>query len=51
LDILSAQQNALEEIFSGKKRVVICGIGNDIRGDDAFGVLVAEGLRELAGRL
>ncbi len=39
--------NALEEIFEGKKRVVICGIGNDIRGDDAFGVLVAERLKEL----
>ncbi|WP_297465064.1 hydrogenase 3 maturation endopeptidase HyCI [Thermococcus sp.] len=39
--------NALEEIFQGKKRVVICGIGNDIRGDDAFGVLVAERLKEL----
>jgi hydrogenase 3 maturation protease len=39
--------NALEEIFSGKKRIVICGIGNDIRGDDAFGVLVAERLKEL----
>ena len=39
--------NALEEIFSGKKRIAICGIGNDIRGDDAFGVLVAERLKEL----
>ncbi|ASJ01447.1 hydrogenase 3 maturation endopeptidase HyCI [Thermococcus gorgonarius] len=39
--------NALEEIFAGKKRIVICGIGNDIRGDDAFGVLVAERLKEL----
>ncbi|AMQ19380.1 hydrogenase 3 maturation endopeptidase HyCI [Thermococcus peptonophilus] len=39
--------NALEEIFSGKKRIVICGIGNDIRGDDAFGVLVAERLKGL----
>ncbi|WP_297487057.1 hydrogenase 3 maturation endopeptidase HyCI [Thermococcus sp.] len=39
--------NALEEIFEGKKRIVICGIGNDIRGDDAFGVIVAERLKEL----
>ena len=39
--------NALEELFEGKKRVVICGIGNETRGDDAFGVLVAERLREL----
>lgn len=39
--------NALEEIFEGKKRIVICGIGNDIRGDDAFGVLVVERLKEL----
>ncbi|EEB73460.1 hydrogenase 3 maturation endopeptidase HyCI [Thermococcus sp. AM4] len=37
----------LEELFQGKKRVVVCGIGNDIRGDDAFGVLVAERLKEL----
>ena len=37
----------LEELFQGKKRVVICGIGNDIRGDDAFGVLVAERLKGL----
>lgn len=39
--------NTLEEIFTGKKRVAICGIGNDVRGDDAFGVLVAERLEEL----
>jgi len=39
------KMNALEEIFSGKKRIVICGIGNDIRGDDAFGVIVAERLK------
>ncbi|WP_456366524.1 hydrogenase 3 maturation endopeptidase HyCI [Thermococcus sp.] len=39
--------NALEEIFEGKKRIVICGIGNDIRGDDAFGVLVAERLKDV----
>lgn len=39
--------DALEEIFSGKKRIVICGIGNDVRGDDAFGVLVAERLKKL----
>ncbi|CAI1491917.1 Coenzyme F420 hydrogenase maturation protease [Thermococcus nautili] len=37
----------LEELFQNAKRVVICGIGNDIRGDDAFGVLVAERLKEL----
>ena len=37
----------LEELFGNAKRVVICGIGNDIRGDDAFGVLVAERLKEL----
>jgi len=39
--------NALEEIFQGKKRIAICGIGNDIRGDDAFGVIVAEKLKEM----
>ncbi|NJE48991.1 hydrogenase 3 maturation endopeptidase HyCI [Thermococcus sp. 9N3] len=37
----------LEELFQNAKRVVVCGIGNDIRGDDAFGVLVAERLKEL----
>ena len=37
----------LEELFQNAKRIVICGIGNDIRGDDAFGVLVAERLKEL----
>ena len=39
--------NALEEVFAGKRRIVVCGIGNDVRGDDAFGVLVAERLMEL----
>ncbi|WP_297551284.1 hydrogenase 3 maturation endopeptidase HyCI [Thermococcus sp.] len=39
--------NVLEEIFEGKERIVICGIGNDMRGDDAFGVLVAERLKGL----
>ncbi|NJE01669.1 hydrogenase 3 maturation endopeptidase HyCI [Thermococcus sp. JdF3] len=29
------------------KRVVVCGIGNEVRGDDAFGVIVAEKLKEL----
>ncbi len=43
----SPKMNALEEIFQGKERIVICGIGNDIRGDDAFGVLVAEKLKKL----
>jgi hydrogenase 3 maturation protease len=37
----------LEELFGNTKRVVVCGIGNDMRGDDAFGVLVAERLKEL----
>ena len=34
----------IKSIFDNKKKVVICGIGNDIRGDDAFGVMVAEKL-------
>ncbi len=38
-ELINSSQNA--------KRVVICGIGNDMRGDDAFGVLVAERLKEL----
>ena len=37
----------LEELFQGKKRVVVCGIGNEVRGDDAFGVLVVKGLKGL----
>jgi len=37
----------LEELFQNAKRIVVCGIGNDIRGDDAFGVLVAERLKGL----
>ncbi|ACJ15748.1 hydrogenase maturation protease HycI [Thermococcus onnurineus NA1] len=37
----------LEELFQNAKRIVICGIGNELRGDDAFGVLVAEMLAEL----
>ncbi|NJE42527.1 hydrogenase 3 maturation endopeptidase HyCI [Thermococcus sp. GR6] len=37
----------LEELFQNAKRIVICGIGNEIRGDDAFGVFVAEILAEL----
>ncbi|WP_456423551.1 hydrogenase 3 maturation endopeptidase HyCI [Thermococcus sp.] len=37
----------LEELFQNAERIVICGIGNDIRGDDAFGVLVAERLKKI----
>ncbi|NPA47287.1 MAG: hydrogenase 3 maturation endopeptidase HyCI [Thermococci archaeon] len=36
----------LEELFQNAKHIVICGIGNDMRGDDAFGVLVASRLAE-----
>ncbi|ACS90059.1 hydrogenase maturation peptidase HycI [Thermococcus sibiricus] len=36
----------LEEFFKDAKRVLICGIGNDTRGDDAFGVYVVEKLKE-----
>jgi len=35
----------LEGFLQRAKKVVICGIGNDIRGDDAFGVVVAEKLK------
>ncbi|KPU63517.1 hydrogenase maturation protease [Thermococcus sp. EP1] len=34
------------EFFSNVEKVVICGIGNDTRGDDAFGVYVVERLKE-----
>ncbi|WP_206206164.1 hydrogenase 3 maturation endopeptidase HyCI [Thermococcus indicus] len=37
----------LPELLRKAKRVVVCGIGNDVRGDDAFGVIVAERLKEL----
>ncbi|ASI98150.1 hydrogenase 3 maturation endopeptidase HyCI [Thermococcus celer] len=37
----------LPELLKNAERVVVCGIGNDVRGDDAFGVLVAERLKEL----
>ncbi|USS40115.1 hydrogenase 3 maturation endopeptidase HyCI [Thermococcus aggregans] len=36
----------LEDFFKGAKKVVVCGIGNDVRGDDAFGVYVVETLKE-----
>jgi len=36
----------MEEFFKGAKKVVVCGIGNDVRGDDAFGVYVVEMLKE-----
>ncbi|WP_324736423.1 hydrogenase maturation peptidase HycI [Thermococcus sp. SY098] len=35
----------LKEFLQGAKKVVICGIGNEVRGDDAFGVIVAEELK------
>ncbi|NJE03514.1 hydrogenase 3 maturation endopeptidase HyCI [Thermococcus sp. MV11] len=35
------------ELLRKAKRVVVCGIGNEVRGDDAFGVLVAERLKKL----
>ncbi|MCD6144132.1 hydrogenase maturation peptidase HycI [Thermococcus sp.] len=37
----------LEEFFRDAKKVLICGIGNDTRGDDAFGVYVVEKLKEM----
>ncbi|WP_258084819.1 hydrogenase 3 maturation endopeptidase HyCI [Thermococcus thermotolerans] len=37
----------LSDLLKNAERVVICGIGNDVRGDDAFGVIVAERLKEL----
>ncbi|NJE75480.1 hydrogenase 3 maturation endopeptidase HyCI [Thermococcus sp. ES12] len=37
----------LIDILKKAGRVVICGIGNEVRGDDAFGVLVAERLKKL----
>ncbi|HII67858.1 MAG TPA: hydrogenase maturation peptidase HycI [Thermococcaceae archaeon] len=36
----------LEEFFKDAKKVLICGIGNDTRGDDTFGVYVVEKLKE-----
>ncbi|AEH24332.1 hydrogenase 3 maturation endopeptidase HyCI [Pyrococcus yayanosii] len=37
----------LWELLRNAGRVVICGMGNEMRGDDAFGLLVVEKLREL----
>ncbi|NJE06293.1 hydrogenase 3 maturation endopeptidase HyCI [Thermococcus sp. M36] len=37
----------LSDLLKNAERVVICGIGNDARGDDAFGVIVAERLKKL----
>ncbi|WP_461865453.1 hydrogenase 3 maturation endopeptidase HyCI [Thermococcus sp.] len=37
----------LQEILRGAERIVICGIGNENRGDDAFGVVVTERLRKV----
>ena len=36
----------LDEFLQGAKKVLICGIGNDMRGDDALGVYIAEGLKK-----
>ncbi|AIF70181.1 hydrogenase maturation protease [Palaeococcus pacificus DY20341] len=36
----------LEEFLQGAKKVLICGIGNDMRGDDALGVYIAEELKK-----
>ncbi len=36
----------LKEILGDARKVVICGIGNENRADDAFGVVVAEKLRK-----
>ncbi|WP_048149843.1 hydrogenase 3 maturation endopeptidase HyCI [Palaeococcus ferrophilus] len=36
----------LSDFLRNATRVVVCGIGNDIRGDDAVGVIMAERLRE-----
>ncbi|AHF80763.1 hydrogenase maturation peptidase HycI [Thermococcus paralvinellae] len=35
----------LEDFLKGAEKVVVCGIGNDVRGDDAFGVIVVEELK------
>lgn len=37
----------LREVLRDAERVVICGIGNENRADDAFGVVVAEKLKKL----
>ncbi len=37
----------LKKILKDAGKVVICGIGNENRGDDAFGVVVAEKLKEI----
>lgn len=37
----------ITELLKNAKRIVICGIGNENRGDDAFGVVVAERLKKI----
>lgn len=34
----------LDEFLKNAEKVVVCGIGNDMRGDDALGVIIAEEL-------
>lgn len=36
----------LKKFLEGAEKVVVCGIGNDARGDDALGVLIAKNLKE-----
>ncbi len=41
--------NGLSSIIKESRRIVFCGIGNSMRGDDAFGVIVAERLGRRIG--
>ncbi|ASJ17035.1 hydrogenase 3 maturation endopeptidase HyCI [Thermococcus chitonophagus] len=36
----------IEKLIKESKRIVICGIGNELRGDDAFGIVFVEKLKE-----
>ena len=36
----------LSEIIKTSKKIVFCGIGNSLRGDDAFGIIVARRLEK-----
>ncbi|AFK22557.1 hydrogenase maturation peptidase HycI [Pyrococcus sp. ST04] len=40
----------LKQVIKSGKRIVICGIGNEIRGDDGFGVLLVKELKKLIKR-
>ncbi|MDP2941459.1 MAG: hydrogenase maturation peptidase HycI [Candidatus Omnitrophota bacterium] len=43
-------KTALKKQLKGAKRVAVLAVGSELRGDDAAGMLVAEGLKYFAGK-